>query len=443
MTQPTRALRYMTRFRCIAERCEDTCCGGLRIPVGEPQLQRLREAAAASGEGDWVEQGLEPDPEGPPHARAFLLARADGNCAFFGEDRLCSLQKRYGEPVLSNACSLFPRVLEQRGTHLEVSGMLGCPEVARLCLLAEDGVEPVPAPEGLLPRLPPLLAMPDSGSVGYALGEALRQVALRLLDSSGLPLGSWLLVLAHLAAQLDSLHRQGGPPGQIQANAEQLLHYFQQPGTLQALHQDFARLQLPGGSRLSLLVVLLRARLESGQGERFNGLGREVLQSLGVLSEESQDLEEAWRKCTERQEWLRAWHGARTRQYFHHYCANHLWSTPFNSAPELVGDVFRLSLRVALMWMVLVGHPTVVGLCEGREPAGEHSLDSAAVESFQVMSKYMLHSQSFKEASDSLASGQPLESLQRVMLMASLLREVQLTAPAEEASAPSGRRNAL
>lgn len=443
MTQATRTLRYMTRFRCIAERCEDTCCSGLRIPVGEPQLQRLREAAAARGEGEWVEQGLEPEPEGPPHARALLKARADGSCTFFGEDRLCSLQKRYGEPVLSNACSLFPRVLEQRKSHLEVSGMLGCPEVARLCLLAEDGVEPVPAPEGLLPRMPPLLAVPDFSSAGHALGEALRHVALRLLDSSGLPLGSWLLVLAHLAAQLDALHRQGGPLEPLQASAEPLLHYFQQPGTLQALHQDFARLELPGGPRLSLLVVLLRARLESDQGERFSGLGREVLQGLGLGGEEPQELEEAWRTCMARHAWLRAWHGARTRQYFHHYCVNLLWSTPFTSAPELVADVFRLALRVGMMWMVLAGHPSVAGLCEGREPAGEHALDSAAVESFQVMSKYLLHAQSFKEMTAALTSGQPLESLQRAMLMASLLREVQLTPPAEQSLAPSGRRDAL
>jgi len=40
--------------------------------------------------------------------------------------------------MLPDICATFPRVVTKWGERVEVTGTLACPEVARLCLLAED-----------------------------------------------------------------------------------------------------------------------------------------------------------------------------------------------------------------------------------------------------------------------------------------------------------------
>ncbi|MFP2912921.1 flagellin lysine-N-methylase, partial [Pyxidicoccus sp. 3LFB2] len=138
------APRYMTRFRCLADSCEDTCCAGLVVTVSEARWKRMRDTVAGTPDAARVEALIRPDTGSGPGTEAGVVAkREDGHCAFLDARKLCSLHGAYGEAVLPDACATFPRTATRWGERLEVAGSLACPEVARLCLLAEDAVEPV------------------------------------------------------------------------------------------------------------------------------------------------------------------------------------------------------------------------------------------------------------------------------------------------------------
>jgi lysine-N-methylase len=426
MPDETIALRYMTRFRCIAERCEDTCCGGLKVSVSEEHLGRMRQAVAGRPEeAERLAQGLELHPEGPPDARAYTRKRLDGLCAFLDAEWLCSVQRRYGEAAIPDVCATFPRVLQSRGGRLEVSGSLACPEVARLCLLAGDAVHPVEAPADLVPRH---TAVPPPGApahAGQACAEALRQAALRLLDRRELSLSSWLVVLGRMALVLDTLATEAADEA-LRLDLNEVLRRFETPETLETLHREVSALALPGGPSLGVYGSMLRARLEGGGTERLKALLRGVLESLGLEGAEPERLASAWHTYVSRQQQLEAAHGERVRQYFHNSCLNALWRTPFLETPgTLLADVFRLALRLGLLRVVLVGHPRVAALCASEALGTVESqavLDEAAVEGFQLSTKYLAHAPLFVELAQALAGSGGVETLNRTRVWASLLQ---------------------
>jgi lysine-N-methylase len=65
---------------------------------------------------------------------------ANGNCACLSPDKLCHIQVTFGEALLPNACAQYPRGLGIVGGQREMWGSLSCPEMARQCLLVEDGM---------------------------------------------------------------------------------------------------------------------------------------------------------------------------------------------------------------------------------------------------------------------------------------------------------------
>lgn len=64
-----------------------------------------------------------------------------GNCMLLDEIRLCIIQKELGPDFLSNACAVYPRNLNSVDGVVEKSATLSCPEVARLILLNEEGID--------------------------------------------------------------------------------------------------------------------------------------------------------------------------------------------------------------------------------------------------------------------------------------------------------------
>ncbi|HEX8821695.1 MAG TPA: flagellin lysine-N-methylase [Archangium sp.] len=387
MTMPAEPtiLRYMTRFRCIADRCEDTCCGGLRVPVSEARLQRMRATVASSPEdSERLYQLVLPSPGGASTEHAFIEMRPDGYCPFLDTERLCSLQRRHGDAVLPDICATFPRVFTKRGERVEVSGTLACPEVARLCLLEEDAVEPDSTP-------------PASQDVA----DSVRAAMLRLLQRREYPLASRLAMLGQLAYALD-----GG-------SVEEVLQRFESSDVLEAEHRGFTSLALPGGPCVGLFTSVLKARLAAGRGERFTTLVRGVLESLSLGAGGPGELDLAWRTYVERWQRLEALHGERVHRYFHNYIAHSLWRSPFTEAPSPLAYVFRLALRVALLRLTFVCHPQV------PTAASQEQLDRAAVETFQLVAKHVEQAPDFLRLAEGLMGpGRGADALGKVLVFA-------------------------
>ena len=415
------APRYLTRFRCLADSCEDTCCAGLVVTLSEARWRRLRDTVAGGPDAARVEAFVRADEEGGPGAEAAVVAkREDGHCAFLDERKLCSLHRVHGEGVLPDACATFPRSATRWGERLEVAGSLACPEVARLCLLAEDAVEVVPVSEDAAVR--PEVARRLGGDAWTRHAEAVRATAVAVLQRREVPFASRLFALGQLALRLDGFSFQGTEAfdGGTRVDAEvalsDVLRSFTAPETLAESHATLSALELPGGPWAGICATVLRARMGSVRSERFSSLASAVLASYGGA--ESPD--EAWRIHAQRRERLAPVLAERVEQYFRHHAVNHWLRHPFTDSPRLLDYVFRLTLRAAVLRWTLFGHPAVVALCEGI--AGDAAdararLDAAAVECFQLIAKHVEQAPELHSLAKGLAGQGGTETLGRMLVL--------------------------
>lgn len=415
------APRYLTRFQCLAEACEDTCCAGLVVPVSEARWAILRGLVAGGPDAARVEELVVKDAgSGTGAEAAYVTKGADGNCSFLDERKLCSLHRKYGEVALPDACAMFPRVATRRAGRLEVTGSFGCPEVVRLCLLAEDALEQVPAEVSLVAR--PEVARALEGEDAWMVHAArVRDVALRILERREFPFASRLFMLGELARRLGSFYFRGTEVFReegAEALLTETLAMFEVTQSLAALHAAVSEVSLPGGPWAGICGTVLRARLGAVGSARFAGWARAVLASYGGPQASP---EEVWARYAERRARLEPVLGERVEQYFRHHAMNHWLRHPFTDAPLVLDYVFKLALRAAVLRWALFGHPTVVALCEREElQATEEAraqLDAAAVECFQLSAKHLEQSSEMHALAQGLSGGAGPESLPRMLVL--------------------------
>ncbi|WP_342376543.1 flagellin lysine-N-methylase [Myxococcus stipitatus] len=411
------APRYLTRFQCLTESCEDTCCAGLVVPVSQSRWRILQDAVAGGPDAERVQAFVLPDPgSGAGAEAAYIAKREDGHCTFLDARKLCSLHQKYGEAVLPDACAMFPRVPTRRAERLEVTGSFGCPEVVRLCLLAEDALEQVPVEPSLAGR--PELARELGGDDAWSRhAHSVRAVALHLLERREFPFASRLFMLGELARRLGPFYFRGTEAFE-EEGADALLAAtlsdFESASSLTGLHQQLTSISLPGGPWAAICGTVLKSRLGSAGSARFHAWARGVLDSYGGANASP---DEVWALHAERRARLDAALGPRVEQYFRHYAVNHWLRLPFTDAPSLMDYVFKLTLRAAVLRWTLSGHPTVAALCEARLDDAQDRLDAAAVECFQLSAKHLEQSPELHSLAHGLSGGAGVDALPRMLVL--------------------------
>ncbi len=128
-----RVPKYFNKFKCIAGKCEDTCCAGWEIVIDEETYDYYENLSGSFGErlrNEIVNDGED---------NIFVLK--NGNCAFLNENKLCDIYNEFGEDGLCYTCKKYPRYIEEFGNLREVGISLSCPEAARIMLGDSNKVE--------------------------------------------------------------------------------------------------------------------------------------------------------------------------------------------------------------------------------------------------------------------------------------------------------------
>ena len=120
---------YYKRFRCIADRCEHSCCIGWEIDVDTETLKKYK--ALKSDYSAAILDSIEM--EDTPH---FRLGECD-RCPHLDEHGLCKIILNEGEGYLCDICREHPRFYNFTDVA-EVGLGLSCPEAARLVLSSPD-----------------------------------------------------------------------------------------------------------------------------------------------------------------------------------------------------------------------------------------------------------------------------------------------------------------
>lgn len=136
---PTVYPDYYPRFKCIAERCQHTCCAGWEIDIDEESFLRYQRTAGTMG--DRLRAAI--SSAGTPH---FML-QAGERCPFLNGEDLCDLILYGGEPFLCQICTDHPRFRSFLPGYTEIGLGLCCEAAGALILGRKDaaglcGAEP-------------------------------------------------------------------------------------------------------------------------------------------------------------------------------------------------------------------------------------------------------------------------------------------------------------
>lgn len=119
---------YYDKFKCAAGDCPITCCQEWKISVDERTCKRWKSLTIKDVNCPDVEKGLT-DYVTEEDGSQIIALRQDGKCPFLNKKKLCRLVLRYGELVLSETCTVFPRQIHEFEDRVEYSLTACCPVV--------------------------------------------------------------------------------------------------------------------------------------------------------------------------------------------------------------------------------------------------------------------------------------------------------------------------
>lgn len=121
---------YYKNFICIADKCPITCCQEWKIGVDDTTYDYWCHTAPPD---DMPKQYKALSDYTSVRERQHVITlNEEKKCPFLREDKLCRLVLRYGDDILSETCTMFPREHHRFATHTEASLMPGCPAVLDL-----------------------------------------------------------------------------------------------------------------------------------------------------------------------------------------------------------------------------------------------------------------------------------------------------------------------
>lgn len=168
---------YYDDFRCIADRCEDTCCAGWEIDIDDDTYDKymsvggdfgarlrshIKRYGDKAGQPSVLEDGEEMDGSSMPgngveagglsvavdvdesvdtgyELHGFRLTD-DLRCPFLDDHNLCDIYKELGESALCEVCTNTPRNYLEYCDRREISISASCPEAARLIYGSPDKI---------------------------------------------------------------------------------------------------------------------------------------------------------------------------------------------------------------------------------------------------------------------------------------------------------------
>lgn len=145
MKEQTREIiipEYMKEFQCIGSACEDTCCAGWSVNIEKETFTKYKKLKPSELKTQIKENVIRNRSNSSDDSYAKIkMESVGGGCGLMDEAGLCKVHKELGPEFLSNTCAIYPRNTNIVDGVLEKTAALSCPEVSRLVLLNEQGIE--------------------------------------------------------------------------------------------------------------------------------------------------------------------------------------------------------------------------------------------------------------------------------------------------------------
>lgn len=118
---------YYKKFRCIADKCTDTCCKGWEIDIDGATLEKYRSVNGSFGEK--LRKNIAEN-----DGTSYFILSDDEKCPFLNVSGLCDIYLTLGEDALCGICTDHPRFRSFFSDRTEIGVGLCCEAAAELIL---------------------------------------------------------------------------------------------------------------------------------------------------------------------------------------------------------------------------------------------------------------------------------------------------------------------
>ncbi len=123
--------KFYKDFKCIANRCPDSCCKDWDVQVDDKSLAYYDTVQTEFG--NFLRSNIITDKNDD-----VIFTSKNGKCIFWNDDMLCDMYINLGEEHLCCTCKEFPRVKNDYGAFCEHMLSFACPVAARLILTSNS-----------------------------------------------------------------------------------------------------------------------------------------------------------------------------------------------------------------------------------------------------------------------------------------------------------------
>ena len=123
---------YYDSFKCVADKCPDTCCAGWQIVIDDESMEMYKKM-----NNDYVWKVM----AGVDWEEGCFRQDNTKRCAFLNEGNLCELYIHAGKESLCKTCREYPRHTEEFEDVREITLSASCPIVARMLMERMTTVE--------------------------------------------------------------------------------------------------------------------------------------------------------------------------------------------------------------------------------------------------------------------------------------------------------------
>lgn len=121
---------YYDSFTCIADKCPMTCCQEWKIAVDDKTAKKWKTTTTPKSL-QAKQKKLNDFTTWKDNTRVIALNDTH-KCPFLNREKLCELVITYGDDILSETCSIFPREVHDYDDRKELTLMPSCPAVIDL-----------------------------------------------------------------------------------------------------------------------------------------------------------------------------------------------------------------------------------------------------------------------------------------------------------------------
>ena len=130
-----RAPKFFYSFKCLADKCTDSCCAGWEIPIDDESYYKYKLNRSELGEK--LRASISDD------GGAHFELLPNGRCPFLCDTGLCEIINKLGEDALCDICREHPRYYSATGEITEGGLGLACIGAAELILADASRFETV------------------------------------------------------------------------------------------------------------------------------------------------------------------------------------------------------------------------------------------------------------------------------------------------------------